>query len=85
MTATETVSKETTTVECVVHVRFNNDGTVMEIGECPEALTPNAWFKLLSRKTLNCYQALAGGRGLFRLPRTEVDTLKAAAIAEQAS
>jgi hypothetical protein len=85
MTAAETVSAETTTVECVVHVRFNNDGTVMEIGECPEALTPKAWFKVLSQQTLNRYQAMAGGRGMFRLPRTEMESLKATAIAEQAS
>ena len=85
MTTAAAVSAETATVECILHVRFNNDGTVMEIGECPSPLTPDGWFTLLSQHTLNRYQALAGGRGVFKLPRTEVDRLKAAATAEQAS
>lgn len=83
MASAEAVADDTTPIECVVHVRFNNDGTVAEIGERPDALTAQAWFKLLSQKTLNRYQALAGGRGMFRLPRTEMDGLKASAAAGQ--
>jgi hypothetical protein len=70
-------------VECLIHVRFNPDGTVAEIGERPQAVKAQAWFKYLSQNTLNRYQALAGGRGLFRLPRPEVDTLKVACATEQ--
>lgn len=66
-------------VECLIHLRFNPDGTVAEIGERPSGSTPQQWFTLLSHSTLNRYQALAGGRGLFRLPKAEVDKLKAEA------
>ena len=65
-------------IECLIHVRFNPNGTVMEIGERPQGVEQQTWFNYLSEHTLNCYQALSGGRGLFRLPRTEVDALKVA-------
>jgi hypothetical protein len=73
---------EKTFVECLIHVRFNPNGTICEIGECPSGVSLQNWFKYLSQNTLNCYQALAGGRGLFKLPRTQVDSLKAAASTE---
>jgi hypothetical protein len=76
---------EKTLVECLIHVRFNPNGTIGEIGECPAGVSLQNWFKFLSKNTLNCYQALAGGRGLFKLPRTHVDSLKAAASAEYGS
>jgi hypothetical protein len=72
-------------VECLIHVRFNPNGTISEIGECPAGVTVQNWFRYLSQHTRNCYQALAGGRGLFKLPRTEVETLKAACGQEQGS
>ncbi len=72
-------------VECLIHVSFNQDGTVALIGERPEGIKAQAWFKYLSQHTINRYQALAGGRGLFRLPRPEVDALKAACAAELSS
>jgi len=72
-------------VECLIHVRFNPDGTVADIGERPPAVKAQAWFKYLSQHTVDRYQALAGGRGLFRLPRPDVDTLKAACAMEQSS
>jgi hypothetical protein len=72
-------------VECLIHVSFNPDGTVALIGERPQGVAAQAWFKYLSRNTLNRYQALAGGRGLFKIPRPEVDRLKAACVVEQNS
>lgn len=83
METAEVVADETKNVECLIHVRFNPDGTVAEIGERPEAIKAQAWFKFLSQHTLYRYQALAGGRGLFRLPRPEVDAIKAACAEEQ--
>ncbi|HYE37574.1 hypothetical protein [Methylocaldum sp.] len=71
--------------ECMIHLRFNPDGTVSEIGERPQGVKAHDWFKYLSQHTQNSYQALSGGRGLFRLPRTEVDALKAACAAESTS
>jgi len=63
----------------MIHVRFAPDGSVTEIGERPPGLPAQAWFNLLSDKALGRYQAYAGGRGLFRLPRELVQELKAAA------
>ncbi len=63
----------------MVHVRFSPDGAVVEIGERPPSLTPQAWFNRLSEKAGPGFQALSGGRGVFRLPREEVDELKALA------
>lgn len=83
MTTAEVVAD--TKVECLIHVRFNPDGTVLEIGERPQSVKAQAWFKYLSQNTSNRYQALAGGRGLFRLPRTDVDALKTACATEQGS
>lgn len=68
-------------IEVMVHVRFAPDGSVMEIGERPAALTAQQWFNELSQKAATRYQALSGGRGLFRLPRAEVDALKTTAAA----
>jgi hypothetical protein len=72
-------------VECLIHVRFNPDGTVADIGERPATVKAQAWFKYLSQNTVDRYQALAGGRGRFRLPRPAVEALKAACAKEQTS
>jgi hypothetical protein len=61
----------------MIHVRFAPNGTVVEISERPAHVSPQDPFDFLSTNTLDRYQALAGGRGLFRLLRTEVDALKA--------
>ncbi len=61
----------------MIHVRFAPNGTVVEISERPTPLTPQDWFNYLSDKVGDVYQAFAGGRGLFRLTRDQVDRLKA--------
>jgi hypothetical protein len=66
--------------QVVIHVRFAPDGSVTGIGECPASLSPQAWFNRLSLSAGNAYQALSGGRGVFRIARTEVETLKASGI-----
>jgi hypothetical protein len=68
-----------------IHVKFAPDGTVVDIGECPPTLNPQQWFDLLCNHTAGGYQPLAGGRALYQLPRTEVDTLKADAGAQVAT
>ncbi|CAB4243391.1 conserved protein of unknown function [Methylacidimicrobium sp. AP8] len=60
----------------VIHVRFANDGSVQEIGERPRGLSAQAWFGRLWKKAGDRFQALAGGRGIFRLPRAELDALR---------
>lgn len=65
--------------QVMIHVRFAPNGTVTEIGERPAALSAQDWFNLLTRATTDNYEALSGGRALFRLPRAQVDQLKSAA------
>jgi hypothetical protein len=65
----------------LIHVRFSPDGTVVEIGERPPALTPQEWFNRLSLETTDRYQSLSGGRGLFRLTPAEIETLKGTTVA----
>lgn len=60
----------------IIHARFAPNGTVVEISERPAALTPQDWFNFLNEKAADAYQALAGGRGVFRLCRADVDALK---------
>lgn len=62
----------------IIHARFSPNGTVVEIGERPPALNPQQWFDYLSDKIgASAYQALSGGRGVFRTTREVVDALKA--------
>ncbi|MGT2439376.1 hypothetical protein ACU4GH_30315 [Bradyrhizobium betae] len=67
------------TQSIVLHARFAPNGTVVEIGERPAGLAPQDWFNFLSDKAGDVYQALAGGRGVFRLTREELNALKEAA------
>lgn len=62
----------------LIHVRFAPNGAVVEIGERPTGLSPQDWFNHLSAEAGTAYQTLAGGRGVFRLERGEIDALKAA-------
>ena len=64
----------------VIHVRFAPDGTVTEIGERPASLTAQQWFDRLSDKYAMDFQALSGGRGVYRVAAAEVEALKAAAL-----
>jgi hypothetical protein len=79
MEASDLTIPESTNV--LIHARFAPNGTVVEIGERPAALTPQDWFNFLSDNAGANYQALAGGRGLFRLTQTETDALKTSAVA----
>jgi len=67
------------TQKLILHTRFAPNGTVVEISERPEGLTPQAWFNFLSDKAGDVYQTLAGGRGVFRLTREELTALREAA------
>jgi len=62
----------------IIHVRFAPNAAVVEIGERPPALSPQDWFDRLCDQAGSAYQPLSGGRGVFRLTRSEVETLKAA-------
>jgi len=65
--------------QVMIHVRFAPNGAVVEIGERPAEMSPQDWFNRLSDKAGAGYQTLSGGRGLFRIARSAVDQIKAAA------
>lgn len=68
------------TDKVLIHVRFNNDGSVLEIAERPAGLTPQQWFTKLTEKAGNAFQALTGGRGVFRVTPDEIASYKASAL-----
>lgn len=74
----------TTITNVIIHVRFVPNGSVVEIGERPSPLNPQEWFNFLSDNAGDTYQALAGGRGVFRIPPDALDGLKAASTAAAA-
>ncbi len=61
----------------VIHGRFEPDGTVTQIGECPEGRTPQQWFDFLAEAASDAYQTLAGARIVFRLSAERLAALKA--------
>lgn len=65
----------------VVHLRFAPNGTISEIAERPEPLSPQQWFDFLYSRSVSTYQTFAGGRGVFRIARAELDALRAQAVA----
>lgn len=52
--------------EVVINVRFRPDGGVDQINERPAAIAPQEWFNRLVAAG-HSFEALAGGRGAFRL------------------
>lgn len=65
------------TESVIIHVRFAPNGTVVEISERPKALSPQDWYFILADKSAKTYQPLAGGRGVFRLTKSELEAFKA--------
>lgn len=63
----------------IIHARYSPDGTVLEVGERPNDVPPQQWFNLLCEKAADSYQALAGGRVVFRLTLDQLADIKAAA------
>ena len=56
----------------IIHVRFMPNGSVSEIGERPAEQHTAAMVRLSELKAGDHYQALAGGRGVFRLIRNQM-------------
>lgn len=66
--------------QVIIHARFAPNGTIVEISERPTGLTPQEWFDFLALKVgETSYQALSGGRGIYRLTRDQLNGLKAEA------
>lgn len=68
----------------IIHVRFASDGSVAEISERPAPLTAQQWFNVLSEAVPTLYQALAGGRGIFRLDKSQLETIRSKALGQAA-
>jgi hypothetical protein len=64
----------------IIHSRAAPDGTIVEIGERPPGLSPQEWFNFLSHAAGDAYQAFSGARGVFRIERVRLDTLKAESV-----
>lgn len=65
----------------IVHVIFFNNGSVQKITHCPEGMTPQDWFNFLSRSTVDRYEPLSGGRGVFRFEPGEIESLNQKSMA----
>jgi hypothetical protein len=63
-------------MQTLIHVRFSPDGCVTEIGARPQGIDAQGWFDYLSRTAGSAFQALAGGRGVFRLAAEELEGIK---------
>lgn len=60
----------------IIHVRFHADSRIWEISERPDQIDREQWFKLLCAHVGDKFQTRAGGRGFFRLSRTQLELLK---------
>lgn len=54
--------------DVLLHVRYSPDSSIFFIDSCPPCLSSDDWLKLLLAEASDCYRALAGGRGFFRIP-----------------
>jgi hypothetical protein len=61
--------------EVLVHVRFHPNAEISSIGEKPDHLSADEWFKRLLDAASPYYQVLAGGRGFFRIPRSSFEAV----------
>ncbi|MFG1419059.1 hypothetical protein V5F38_12270 [Xanthobacter sp. V0B-10] len=57
-----------TAEDVLIHVRFQPNAEVWTIDNCPEGVSPKAWYERLLAGAASYYQALANGRGFFRIP-----------------
>lgn len=66
--------------EVLIHVTFAPNATVTYITEQPAEVTPDDWFDFLTVKIGLQFQALSGGRGMFRSDRAAIDEYKVAVV-----
>ncbi|MGD9545322.1 MAG: hypothetical protein AB7F41_00175 [Methylocystis sp.] len=69
----------------MLHVRFAPDGSVVEISERPAPNSAQEWFDWVSLSAPDSYQALSGGRGVFRITRAILEELRAGMAAKTAA
>ena len=63
-------------LKVIIHSRAAPNGTIVEIGERPQALSPHEWYDFLRANAIDAYQPFSGARGVFRLERARLDALK---------
>jgi len=61
--------------QVIIHVRFHPNGRVNTVNHRPDSVDPQDWFDLLCRAAPSSYQALAGGRGVFRIQSNDFDAI----------
>jgi uncharacterized protein (DUF58 family) len=61
--------------EVLIHVRFHPNAQVNTIDKCPEGLSGQDWFYRLRTAATQHYQTFAGGRGVFRMPRSTFEAI----------
>lgn len=61
--------------EVLVHVRFHPNAEIFSIDARPDHLSPRDWHRRLCEAAPQHYQALAGGRGFFRIPRSSFEAI----------
>jgi hypothetical protein len=66
--------------QVIIHCRAAPNGTIVEIGERPQGLSPHEWYDFLRANAIDTYQTFSGARGLFRLERARLEALKAASV-----
>lgn len=69
----------------LIHVRFGSNGGVVEISERPAPFSPQEWFDWLSNNVTDEYQALSGGRGIFRIAKEKLEELRKSIAASRAA
>jgi len=59
----------------LIHVRFFPNAHVRSIDYCPKHISKNDWFFHLCYCAPYSYQTFMGGRGLFRIERSQFESI----------
>lgn len=63
------------TEDVLIHVRFFPSSEINTIDGKPAHLTADQWYKRLFEMARPHYRTFAGGRGFFRIPRPEFESI----------
>jgi hypothetical protein len=61
--------------DVLIHVRYHPNSDVKTIDACPSHLSPKDWLGLLWTEAPSHYLGLSGGRGFFRIPKSEYEAI----------
>ena len=71
--------------EVLIHVRFWANADVRSIDYCPKHISKNDWFFHLRYSAPYSYQTFMGGRGLFRIERSQFESIMSEATPSAAA